>query len=133
MPLTRAGLALLVVLARHVGRVLSRVQLLDAALGRRAEPYDRSIDVLIGRLRRKIEPDPKVPRLILTVLGEEYKFAQSCAKARDRRSRQSTHQPMKGRKRGPDRSSAGSSPLSPVVSSDRPPLHLSWIRRTCVP
>ena len=75
MPLTRAGLALLVVLARHVGRVLSRDQLLDAALGRRAEPYDRSIDVLIGRLRRKIEPDPKVPRLILTVLGEEYKFA----------------------------------------------------------
>jgi class 3 adenylate cyclase len=75
VPLTRAEFALLVVLARHPGRVLSRDQLLDAALGRRAEPYDRSIDVLVGRLRRKIEPDPKVPRYIVTVLGEGYKFA----------------------------------------------------------
>jgi class 3 adenylate cyclase/predicted ATPase len=75
VPLTRAELALLVVLARHAGRVLSRDQLLDAALGRRAEPYDRSIDVLVGRLRRKIEPDPKVPRFIVTMLGEGYKFA----------------------------------------------------------
>ena len=55
--------------------MLSRDQLLDAATGRRAEPYDRSIDVLIGRLRRKIEPDPKAPRFIVTVLGEGYKFA----------------------------------------------------------
>ena len=75
VPLTRAEFALLVVLARHSGRVLSRDQLLDAALGRRAEPYDRSIDVLVGRLRRKIEPDPKAPRLIVTMLGEGYKFA----------------------------------------------------------
>ena len=73
--LTRAEFALLVVLARHSGRVLSRDQLLDAALGRRAEPYDRSVDVLVGRLRRKIEPDAKVPRFIVTVLGEGYKFA----------------------------------------------------------
>jgi predicted ATPase/DNA-binding response OmpR family regulator/class 3 adenylate cyclase len=75
VPLTRAEFALLVVLARHSGRVLSRDQLLDAALARRAEPYDRSVDVLVGRLRRKIEPDPKVPRFIVTVLGEGYKFA----------------------------------------------------------
>jgi predicted ATPase/DNA-binding response OmpR family regulator/class 3 adenylate cyclase len=75
VPLTRAEFALLVALARHPGRVLSRDQLLDTALGRRAEPYDRSIDVLVGRLRRKIEPDPKVPRFIVTVLGEGYKFA----------------------------------------------------------
>jgi class 3 adenylate cyclase/DNA-binding response OmpR family regulator/predicted ATPase len=75
VPLTRAEFALLVVLARHSGRVLSRDQLLDAALGRRAEPYDRSVDVLVGRLRRKIEPDPKAPRFIVTVLGEGYKFA----------------------------------------------------------
>ena len=75
VPLTRAEFALLVVLARHSGRVLSRDQLLDAALGRRAEPYDRSVDVLVGRLRRKIEPDAKVPRFIVTVLGEGYKFA----------------------------------------------------------
>src|SRR6516164_10144435 len=75
VPLTRAEFALLVVLARHSGRVLSRDQLLDAALGRRAEPCDRSVDVLVGRLRRKIEPDPKVPQLIVTVVGEGYKFA----------------------------------------------------------
>src|SRR5215472_8812373 len=75
VPLTRAEFALLVMLARHPGRVLSRDQLLDAALGRRAEPYDRSVDVLVGRLRRKIEPDRKVPRFIITVLGEGYKFA----------------------------------------------------------
>jgi DNA-binding response OmpR family regulator/class 3 adenylate cyclase/predicted ATPase len=73
--LTRAEFALLVVLARNSGRVLSRDQLLDAALGRRAEPYDRSVDVLVGRLRRKIEPDPKTPRFIVTMLGEGYKFA----------------------------------------------------------
>jgi hypothetical protein len=58
------SLRCLFVLARHPGRVLSRDQLLDAALGRRAEPYDRSVDVLVGRLQRKLEPDPKVPRLI---------------------------------------------------------------------
>lgn len=59
VPLTRSEFALLVALARYPGRVLSRDRLLDACLGRPAEPYDRSIDVLIGRLRRKIEPDPK--------------------------------------------------------------------------
>jgi DNA-binding response OmpR family regulator len=74
VPLTRAEFALLVMLAQHSGRVLSRDQLLDVALGRRAEPYDRSVDVLVGRLRRKIEPDPKAPRFIVTVLGEGYKF-----------------------------------------------------------
>lgn len=84
VPLTRSEFALLLILARHSGRVLSRDQLLDAALGRRAEPYDRSIDVLIGRLRRKIEPDPKAPRLVVTVQGEGYKFA---AKLSDKRSR----------------------------------------------
>ena len=75
VPLTRSEFALLVELARHPGRVLSRDQLLDAAAGRRAEPYDRSFDVLVGRLRRKIEPDPKAPRFIVTVFGEGYKFA----------------------------------------------------------
>src|SRR6516164_9292785 len=73
--LTRAEFALVVAFIHAPGRVLSRDQLLDAALGRRAEPYDRSVDVLVGRLRRKIEPDPKVPRFIVTVLGEGYKFA----------------------------------------------------------
>jgi class 3 adenylate cyclase/DNA-binding response OmpR family regulator/predicted ATPase len=75
VPLTRSEFALLAAFIRSPGRVLSRDYLLDAALGRRAEPYDRSIDVLVGRLRKKIEPDPKVPRFILTVVGEGYKFA----------------------------------------------------------
>ena len=81
VPLTRSEFALLVAFVRHPGRVVSRDQLLDAAVGRRAEPYDRSIDVLVGRLRRKIEPDPKAPRFILTVVGEGYKFTAKPRKA----------------------------------------------------
>ena len=83
VPLTRSEFALLAAFVHNPGRVLSRDQLLDAAVGRRAEPYDRSIDVLVGRLRKKIEPAPKEPRFILTVVGEGYKFA---AKVREHRS-----------------------------------------------
>ncbi len=75
IPLTRAEFVLLSVLIRNCGRALSRDQLLDAVAGRRAEPFDRSVDVLVGRLRRKIEPEPKAPRLVLTVPGHGYKFA----------------------------------------------------------
>jgi class 3 adenylate cyclase len=67
MPLTRGEFALLCFFATHPGRVLSRDVLLDATAGRRFEPFDRSVDVMVGRLRRKIEPDPKSPRLIVTV------------------------------------------------------------------
>ncbi len=56
------------------GRVISRDALLDAFADRRFEPFDRSVDVLVGKLRRKIEPDPKEPRLIMTVPGEGYRF-----------------------------------------------------------
>ncbi len=73
--LTRAEFDLLSVLIRGRGRAFSRNQLLDAVAGRRGEPFDRSVDVLIGRLRRKIEPEPKAPRLILTLPGHGYKFA----------------------------------------------------------
>ena len=72
--LTRGELTLLRAFLRHPGRVLSRDQLLDATAGRRAAPFDRSIDVLVGRLRRKIEVDPKQPSLIATVPGEGYRF-----------------------------------------------------------
>ena len=74
VPLWRSEFALLTAFLRAPGRVLSREQLLDAVSGRRAEAFDRSIDVLVGRLRRKIEPDPKAPRLIKTVPGVGYKF-----------------------------------------------------------
>jgi DNA-binding response OmpR family regulator len=69
VPLTRAEFALLLAFADSPGRVLSRDQLRLAVTGEGAEAYDRSIDVMVSRLRRKIERDPKVPRLILTVPG----------------------------------------------------------------
>ena len=73
--LTRAESSLLVAFARSPGRVLSRDQLSQAIAGHGAEPYGRSVDMQIGRLRRKIEPNPRAPRFILTVSGAGYKFA----------------------------------------------------------
>jgi two-component system OmpR family response regulator len=66
---------LLVALAERAQRVLSRDQLLDLTKGRAAQPFDRSIDVQIGRLRRKIEADPAQPKFITTVRGGGYMFA----------------------------------------------------------
>ena len=60
---------LLLAFGQKPGRVLSRDELTRVVTGRGAEPEDRSVDVLISRLRRKIEPDPKTPRLIVTVPG----------------------------------------------------------------
>ena len=57
MKLTRGEFAILTALARRPGQVLSRDQLLDAVSGRSADAFDRSIDNLVSRLRRKIEPD----------------------------------------------------------------------------
>ena len=74
IPLTRSEFALLREFIRHPGRVLSRDYLLDALGGKRPDPFDRSIDMLVGRLRKKIEADPKQPRLIVTVPGEGYRF-----------------------------------------------------------
>jgi TolB-like protein/DNA-binding winged helix-turn-helix (wHTH) protein len=74
IPLTRGELALLKMFVSRPGRVISRDSLLDAFTNRRFEPFDRSVDVLIGKLRRKIEPNPKQPRLIVTVPGEGYRF-----------------------------------------------------------
>jgi DNA-binding response OmpR family regulator len=72
--LTRAEFSMLLALVRQPGRVLSRDELSQAVTGRVAEPDDRSVDVLMSRLRRKIEPDPKTPRIIVTLSGEGYKF-----------------------------------------------------------
>jgi class 3 adenylate cyclase/DNA-binding response OmpR family regulator len=72
--LTRAETALLTAFVNSPRRVLSRDQLRYAVAGRGAEPYDRSVDMLVARLRRKIEPDPKAPRFILSVQGIGYKF-----------------------------------------------------------
>src|SRR5215470_6523420 len=73
--LTRAETALLTAFVGSPCRVLSRDQLRRAVVGYGAEPYDRNVDMLIARLRRKIEPDPKSPGFILTVPGLGYKFA----------------------------------------------------------
>jgi TolB-like protein len=74
VPLTRGEFAVLRMFVSRSGRVISRDALLDAFANRRFEPFDRSVDVLIGKLRRKIESDPKQPRLIVTVPGEGYRF-----------------------------------------------------------
>jgi len=66
---------LLAALAQRPRRVLSRDQLLDLCKGRAAQPFDRSIDVQVGRLRKKIEADPADPRIITTVRGGGYMFA----------------------------------------------------------
>lgn len=73
--LTRAEFQLLTIFIRKPARVLSRDQLRNALDNRSGDPYDRAIDMLVARLRRKIEPDPKAPRFILTVPGAGYKFA----------------------------------------------------------
>jgi len=73
--LTRAEFDILAALSSRPGQVLSRDQLLDAVSGRSAGAYDRSIDNLVARLRRKIESDVARPRLILTVRGAGYKFS----------------------------------------------------------
>ena len=73
--LTGGEFDLLLALVEHPGRVLNRDQLLDLTRGREAGPFDRSVDVQISRLRRKIEEDPKQPALIKTVRGGGYVFA----------------------------------------------------------
>ena len=82
IPLTRSEFALLREFVRHPGRVLSRGYLLDALAGKRHDPFDRSIDMLVGRLRRKIEPDAKRQRLIVTVPGEGYRILRCRLKPR---------------------------------------------------
>ena len=75
VPLTRAEFALLTVFTGSPRQVLSRDQLRRAIVGRGAGSDDRSIDMLVARLRRKIEPNPKAPRFIVSVAGVGYKFA----------------------------------------------------------
>lgn len=73
--LTSGEFDLLVAFCQHPHRVLTRDQLLDLTLGRSAKAFDRSVDIRISRLRRKIEPDPKQPTFITTVRSGGYFFA----------------------------------------------------------
>jgi two-component system OmpR family response regulator len=66
---------LLVCLIEHAGMALTREQLLDLTRGREAQVFDRSIDNQISRLRRKVEADPKNPRIVVTQWGGGYVFA----------------------------------------------------------
>jgi DNA-binding response OmpR family regulator len=72
--LTSVEFRLLGVLAREPGRVFSRANLIEEALGYGFEGFDRTIDVHILNIRRKLEPDPGHPRYIKTVYGVGYKF-----------------------------------------------------------
>jgi two-component system, OmpR family, phosphate regulon response regulator OmpR len=74
--LTSHQFELLVVMARHAGRVLTRDQIMDTLKGHPMEAFDRSIDVHISRIRAAIEDDPKAPKRVLTVRGAGYVFAR---------------------------------------------------------
>jgi DNA-binding response OmpR family regulator len=73
--LTPTEFQLLATLAARPGRIFTRSQLLDALHGVAFETYERAIDSHIKNLRRKLEPDPRRPRYVLTVYGVGYRFA----------------------------------------------------------
>jgi two-component system, OmpR family, response regulator len=72
--LTTGEFDLLAAFVNNANQVLSRDRLLDLARNREAGPFDRTIDVQVGRLRRKLEPDPQKPTIIKTVRGTGYIF-----------------------------------------------------------
>jgi two-component system, OmpR family, phosphate regulon response regulator OmpR len=75
--LTGYQFALLLTLAEHAGRVMSRDALMDAVKGEQIDAFDRSIDVHVSRIRAAIEDDPKKPRRVVTVRGTGYVFAKA--------------------------------------------------------
>jgi DNA-binding response OmpR family regulator len=75
LELTTTEFQLLATLAGQPGRIFTRAQLLDAVRGVAFESYERAIDAHIKNIRRKIEPNPREPRYVLTVYGVGYKFA----------------------------------------------------------
>jgi DNA-binding response OmpR family regulator len=74
--LTTVEFRLLGVLAKEPGRVFSRANLIEEALGYDFQGFDRTIDVHVLNLRRKLEPDPNRPRYIKTVYGVGYRFVE---------------------------------------------------------
>lgn len=74
IPLSNAEFRLLMAFIERPERVLSREQLLDIARGKSADMFDRSIDLLVSRLRRKLDDDPSEPTMLKTVRGEGYMF-----------------------------------------------------------
>jgi len=76
LALTPTEFKLLFTLARHPGRVFTRLQLLDQVQGYAFEGYERTIDAHIKNIRQKLEPDPRKPRYILTVHRVGYRLAE---------------------------------------------------------
>ncbi len=74
IPLTAGEMALIEIFTEFPNRTLSRDQLVDLLKGYERSPFDRSVDVRVTRLRRKIELDPKAPHYIRTVWGKGYLF-----------------------------------------------------------
>ncbi len=77
--LTSAEFNLLLAFVRSARRVLTREQLIDLSGGETGYSYDRSVDILISRLRRKMEEDPRAPKLIRTVRNGGYEFVAEVA------------------------------------------------------
>jgi two-component system phosphate regulon response regulator OmpR len=77
IPLTSMEFDLLKIFAEHPGKALSRDRILTLTKNREWDPYDRSIDIRIARLRRKVEADPENPQVIRTVRGVGYMFVPS--------------------------------------------------------
>lgn len=74
IPLSQKEYRLLIIFIEHPKRILSRDQLMDLLYDKTSDPLDRAIDVLIGRLRKKIEPDARHATLLITVRGGGYQF-----------------------------------------------------------
>jgi two-component system alkaline phosphatase synthesis response regulator PhoP len=75
--LTSTEFELLATMMRQPGRVFTRGQLLDAIRGVQTSAFDRAVDTHVKNLRRKLEPDPRNPRYVLTIYGVGYKFADA--------------------------------------------------------
>jgi DNA-binding response OmpR family regulator len=76
-PLTPAEFDLLLTLAKNRGHVMTRAQLIDAIVHAEAPESERAIDILMSRLRHKIEKDPNDPKILLTIRGHGYRLADS--------------------------------------------------------
>jgi two-component system phosphate regulon response regulator OmpR len=80
--LTSGEFKLLAVFLKNTGRVLSRQQLMDVTHGPGWHAYERTIDAQISRLRKKLEADPKHPKLLKSVHGDGYVFGASVSRPR---------------------------------------------------
>ena len=78
--LTPTEFRLLEVLAAEPGRAFTRLELLDRVFGYDFEGFERTVDVHVKNLRKKIEPDPKQPTYVKTVYGVGYRFGEDCGK-----------------------------------------------------